>query len=335
MTPIRRKLVIVLAIGAPILLALLYGAAWTILADRWRAGLASWIAAQAENGWTVTTGDMAVTGFPGPIRLTLAQPALRDALGNAWRGPPLTLSISLWRPLTPGFTAAGTHRIVLAGATPVEIVAGGLTGTVTIADRRPVALSAKGENLSGPGIALAGLSLEIDRPPPIADAPVPTLATARLDLDRLTLPPGFPLPLDQTVNAVHVASRLRGAWPDGKGRDALATWRDGGGTIDLDSFDIAWPPLDVAGNATLALDGDLQPELAGTVDVRGGGDAVDRAVAAHMMDKNGAIIAKLALTIASKPTGDGGTAARVPISVQKRVLSLGPVPVWQVPEVTW
>jgi hypothetical protein len=323
------------AAGWVLLLAITYTFSWQALANHWRADIAAWAKAQAGAGWTVATGAIATSGFPGPIRLTLAQPSAADAAGDAWQGPPVTVTFDPWHPGKPRFAGPGAQRFAFAGHPGIEIDAQSLDGTITLADGQPAELDLTARSVAAGDVTLEGLTVELRRPPAEPDATVPTRLAAAIGLDRLTVPKGTANLLDPTIATAHLALRLRGPWPAGTHADALTAWRDGGGTIELDSFDFDWPPLAAAGDATVALDATLQPELAGTVTVRGGAAVIDRAAQAGMMDKDGANIAKLALLLASKPAGDGTGAAKLAVSVQKRVLSVGPVPLLQLPEVTW
>ena len=332
--PFRNPLV-VLALVLILLLAAGYSLTWELVARQWQRGIDAWIKAQAAAGWTITTGDIKTGGFPGPVRLTLGQPSARRADGLSWQGPAATLEIAPWLPEKPRFTAPGEHHFTPSGGAPIAITAEQLAGQVTVAQGKPVALAVTGQNLSGLGLALAGLNVELSRPAPDPKETVPTQVSALIGLDRLTLPDQINLPFDKMISGAHLALRWRGAIPAGPRADALAQWRDGGGTVEIDSFDLAWPPLALAGDATLALDKDLQPELAGTVVVQGGPATIDRAAKAGMIDKGGANVAKIALMLASKPVNDGTDAVKIAVAIQNRVLSVGPAPIWQVPPVTW
>jgi len=338
-TPTRRNRLILSAAGALVLLAAAYSAGWQVLVDRWRAGIAAWTEAQSASGRTVSTGAIAVSGFPLALRLTLAEPRAKDAAGNEWVGPPLTMTVTPFRPLEPEIDAPGTHHLTLVGHAPVEISAATLTGRLTVERGKPVALNAVAGTVVGMGMTLEGLTVDVSRPhvePGAApDAASPIALTAVIGLDRLTLPEDLHLPFDRTVASAHLALRLRGTFPTGPVVPALTAWRDGGGTIEIDSIDLNWPPLSLAGEATIALDGALQPEFAGTIRLRGAVEAVDRAQAAGMVDKDAATVTKLALRLATQRTADGAKETKIAIGIQNRVLSVGPVPLLQMPEVTW
>jgi hypothetical protein len=331
----RNRLIVAVAVPL-VLVAIIYAIVWQALADRWRTGMAQWIASAAASGWTISTGAVTVSGFPGALRLSLLEPMAADAAGNRWQGPPAAILVSPFEPLTPRFEAPGRHLIAMSGRAPIEITAESLGGRLAIEHGTPIGLWLAGTKLAGLGMALEGLTLEAHRPPaPTAEGQIPIALAATLGLDRLTVPETLRVPFGRTVVAAHLAIRLRGDLPKGATASALAEWRDGGGTLEIDSLDIGWPPMAAAGNATVALDKSLQPELAGTVTVRGGGGVIDRAGAAGMIKPEAAVVAKLALAAASKPAGDGAPEAKVAIGIQNRVLSVGSVPVLQLPEVTW
>ena len=291
----------------------------------------------AASGWTATTGPLAISGFPGPIRIALPTPALSDAAGNGWTGPSATILVSPWAPLDPGFAAPGTHRFVLAGHGPVELAAGTWTGRVAVEGGKPVAIEMTLTDVGAAGLRAATAALTIRRlasPAAGRDAVAPVLA-ATIAVTSLTVPEGWAPALDQTMTNASLSLRLRGAVTAGPAASALAAWRDAGGTIEIDSVDFAWPPMWANGNATLALDRDLQPELAGTFAMRGLAAAIDRAGSQGLVPPAAAITAKLALGLTATQGSDGAAENKLAVTVQDRVLSVGPVPLLNMPEVKW
>ena len=80
-----------------------------------------------------------------------------------------------------------------------------------------------------------------------------------LQVTQVTLPaavPGF----GDTLSGFSFAALIKGALPPGPFAQALAQWRDGGGTIDLQSVRVRWGSLLLDASGTLALDSSLQPE---------------------------------------------------------------------------
>ncbi len=316
--------------------AALYVAWWHILADQWQNGIDRWTESVASKGWTVSTGARSVSGFPGAIRLDLATPQAHDVAGNAWSGPPSALLISPLAPFDPRFEAPGTHHVTLAGRAPVDVTADSVTGAVSVANGRPVALTVEARHAAAGNLLLDALHLDLHAlaaaPQEAGTAPVLALVAG---IEGLALPDGTVPVLERTVAAAHVAMRLRGSVPAGPPREALAAWRDAGGTVEIDSLDLDWPPIACAGNATLALDKALQPELAGSFIFRGLPAAIDHAVALDLMKPPAALAAKVVLALAAREGADGQPENKVAVAVQNRLLSVGPIKLLQLPEVAW
>jgi hypothetical protein len=330
--PIRIAL---LSAAALVVLAALYTAWWFTLADKWRDGITRWTAAMEAQGWTVATGDLAISGFPGALRIAVPTPKMIDKAGNGWTGPAATLAVSPFAPLDPRFAASGHHLFALAGHAPVDIEADSLTGHLTAARGGPRAITVEARQITTGAVILDGFRVEahkLDAPPADGNAPV---LSATAEIDRLALPEGAVPMLDHTLSVAHLALRLRGAIPSGPPKEALAAWRDAGGTVEIDSLDLDWPPLAGAGSATLALDKGLQPELAGSVTLRGLTTLVDRMVQVGMMKPGPAVAAKVVLSLAAHDGPDGMPENKVAVTLQNRVLSLGPAKVMELPEVEW
>jgi len=326
----------VVALAAAAAVAALYAAWWFFLADRWQVGIGRWTASVAAKGWTVSTGAVTRSGFPGAIRLDLAAPEAHDAAGNSWAGPPSALSISPFAPLDPRFVASGTHQFAPAGWPPLAVAADTVIGHVEVAHGEPAALILEARHAAAGAVVLDALHLDLHRlaAPGASDATAPVLALV-IGIDGLALPEGTAPVLDRTIASAHLALRLRGRIPPGAPKDALAAWRDAGGTLEIDSLDLDWPPITTAGSATLALDKDMQPELAGGFTVRGLPAAIDHAVEIKLMKPGAAIAAKVVLGLAAKESPDGQPENKVAVTLQGRLLSLGPIKLLQAPEIQW
>lgn len=337
MTRIGRIRIAASAGGVLALLAVLYGVWWQALADRWRTGIATWTESLAASGWTAATGPLSVSGFPGPIRIALPAPALTDSAGNGWSGPPTAIIVAPWAPVDPRFAAPGPHRFTLAGHAPVELSAEALTGRIAVEHGRPVALDLSLTRAGAAGLTVDTATLSAKRlAQPVAspDSVAPVLA-ATLTIAGLTVPEGWAPAMDRTLTNGSLSLRLRGAPSAGPLVPALAAWREAGGTVEIDALDFSWPPLWANGNATLALDRDLQPELAGTFTIRGLAAAIDRAGAQGLVPPAAAITAKIALGLTATTTNDGATENKLAVTVQDRMLSVGPVPLIVLPPVKW
>ena len=131
-------------------------------------------------------------------------------------------------------------------------------------------------------------------------------------------------------------AQLRGP-VDGKGPlEALKAWRDAGGTLELRHFALDWGPLQISGNATLALDPNLQPEGAGTGEIRGFAETVDALVGQGLVKPDSGALAKAALGLLAKtPPGGGAKVLSIPLSIQRQTLYAGPFGLMKLPTIKW
>jgi hypothetical protein len=117
---------------------------------------------------------------------------------------------------------------------------------------------------------------------------------------------------------------------------AVEAWRDAGGTIDISRLEIAWGPVRMVGDGTVALDAGLQPEGALSVRISGLDEILTAMERAAMIDARTAAIARITLAVLTRPSEDGGPAqARLPLTIQDRQLSVGPVKLLELPQIRW
>src|SRR5260221_522214 len=141
---------------------------------------------------------------------------------------------------------------------------------------------------------------------------------------------GFP-----TSFRVTLAGAVKGAVPPGQLRQALATWRDDGGTIELEEGALRWGSLAASANGTLALDAALQPIGALTATIENHNAVIDAAVAGGTLRADDANLAKVLLGLMAKPGADGKKRLTLPVTLQNRRLYLGPAQIAVLPAITW
>ena len=118
-------------------------------------------------------------------------------------------------------------------------------------------------------------------------------------------------------------------------KDALTAWRDAGGVVELNGFAFTQGPLAVTGNATLALDAELQPEGAGTITTTGLSEALEILIRDGLIPADRALIARTTAKALEKPGPDGRPQATVGLSLQNRTVSFGPVPLFALQPIEW
>jgi hypothetical protein len=91
----------------------------------------------------------------------------------------------------------------------------------------------------------------------------------------------------------------------------------------------------MSGSGTVALDHRLQPEGAFSLKFQGGGETLDALAGGGWMEADDAGIAKLGLTLLARRGADGAPEINVPLTLQDRQLSAGPVTLMTLPEIVW
>jgi hypothetical protein len=155
-----------------------------------------------------------------------------------------------------------------------------------------------------------------------------------LNAGDVVLPRWLELPLGHAVRSVVAEGTVQGPlalapWPE-----ALLRWRDAGGVLDIAVLEAEYGPLTLAGSGTLALDAAGQPVGAFATRTSGLFGAIDRLHAGGYMSQGEALVAKLALNLLAG-TPDRQAPLPLPLTLQDRVLSVGPVALMTLPEIDW
>ena len=328
-----------------------YGTFWFIEAGVVRNGLADWTAGARAEGFIVAYGTPRLSGFPFSIAVHLDQPAITAPEGRwRWTGEAVEADVRPWafrhvtvHPLgrqEVGLLRAGETALVSASAAKATAVVdvderGRLTqGSF---DAEDLSLEAAGAaaaaSVHSVHLALAGIG---GAAAPAQGPALPQTAALALDLEGITLPAAEAGLLGPKLGPLTAEAQLRGP-VDGKGPiEAIKAWRDAGGTLELKHFSLDWGPLQISGNATLALDPNLQPEGAGTGEIRGFAETVDALVGQGLVRPDAGALAKAAFGLLAKtPPGGGAKVLSIPLSIQRQTLYAGPFGLMKVPTIKW
>ncbi len=345
--------IIALGGGALAVLAICYGIAWFVIADRLRNGIDRWVADRRADGWTAEHGDIAISGFPLTWRARVMKPRLVQSKRRPhflWSGPSFDMTWVPWQTRDIDFRTTGTHRLGL-GSTE-EALAIPLTMT-----------QASGRLSFAPSGGLSTVAFRIDEASfPARDGETVKVSriTNRFDsnssgdnipADELRLKPAFRIDttlsglvlpaaskpaLGQTVDTIELRGTLLGELPPGNLREVASRWRDGGGTLEIERIDLRWSALQVIADGTMALDRTLQPVGALTARITGYDQTMDRLVAARIVRPGEALLAKFALGALARDPGNGGPPElKASVSIQDGWIYLGPVKLLPAPRVSW
>ena len=116
---------------------------------------------------------------------------------------------------------------------------------------------------------------------------------------------------------------------------ALSAWREAGGKVELRQLAVHWGDVDLAGEGTLTLDANLQPQAAFSGRIRGWGALLDDFVQAGSITPEQANYYRLGLGLLTRTADDGKSELKAPITLQNEQISLGPARIAKIPVITW
>jgi hypothetical protein len=333
---------IFLAAALALVLLAGYAAYWFYVAAQLDKGIDDWVTLQRRRGLTVEFEHRPIGGFPLAFRITFRRPHIAGAFagqGFDWHGPDVEGSVSPIDLHGMTFSAPGHHAIDL-GAGPAALDAkdlkmrfglddfGQLSSlAATFADLK-VALPDGRTVAAAAGDASLGLA-----PPPKADTdPLLQFAASARDLK---LPEGTVLLTGDPLGEARLAGTVKGPMPIAPLRQALASWRDAGGTVEVTDFALAQATLALSGSATVALDESLQPIVAANLKARGLPATIDLLASQKRIYPEDALKMKLFVKGAERDTKDGYKEVATGLTIQAGYLAWGPFKLAKVPPIPW
>ncbi|MGH7045529.1 MAG: DUF2125 domain-containing protein [Stellaceae bacterium] len=341
----RRSTRLALA-GLLLLLVLfgLYAAYWRIAAARIADGIVAWQQSARARRIDASWRELHIGGFPFEFRVVLDNAELRD--GRLRPAPELHLPVLTgtarvwgfadWRLAAPKGLAAGLAGAESRHPTPL-LTAQTALGSASFAAQGGGWLWLRLKHVvaeAGARIPIADADAWITLPPaPPRTHTEPGFGLA-LDLRQLDLP-GPPGILGATIDELAISAILEGTLPNGPLPQALAAWRDAGGTVELDHLRLRWGGVGVTASGTLALDQNLQPIAAFSGGIEGFRTILSALVAAGRLGTEEAALAQIALSALAKPGADGKPQIRTAFTIQDGKMFLGPVQLGDAPRIEW
>ena len=321
-----------------------YTAYWFLVAGRIEAGILDWAQSQRADKIDLSWQKMRVSGYPVTFRVDLGSAALRDGAVTpspelhvpALSGTARPWDFADWRLAAPeGFTA---DLAAAGGGAPAKLIAqtadgvvaieteGGWTLWLTLGDIRVEA---------GAPVLVGSAHATLTVPPGPSRGHADPMTALAVEASQIKLPLG-----DRAVRGQNRRTRFRrdskrAPSRAGKLADAVAAWRDAGGTIELDNLRLKWGALDATATGTIALDQELQPTGGFSGAIQGYDQILTALVQNGQMRASDAGLARIALTMLAKAGPDGKPEIRTAFTIQNGQMFLGPAKLGRVPRITW
>jgi hypothetical protein len=331
---------------AVLVLLVLFGAYavyWWVVAGQIADGLVAWRQSEKTHKIDASWQSLRVAGFPFAFRVEIRNATFRD---RAWNpGPELKLArlngtVRPWDFDAWHLAASDGLSADLApsgGRPALRLAAKSGEGTVAPGSQGVTSIWMKLRDISGEAgaripVKSADAWITLPAKPAHKDTdPSLGLAVAMRQVGVSTPPAEFGKIIDELALGV----TLKGAVPEGPLPQAVAAWRDAGGTIEVDNLHLQWGGLGVSANGTFALDQRLQPVAAFASGIEGFGAILTALVAADQMTPEQASLVQIALNMLAKPGPDGKPQLTAPFTIQDGKMYLGPARLGSAPRIVW
>jgi hypothetical protein len=320
-----------------------YSAYWWMVAGRLSDGLDAWIAAERLAGLVIDTDRTPIGGYPFTFRATFRHPHVSGQLAGRpidWQGADVEAWLWPFGLRSLHLTTTGDHRVAIGAdqaAIHVEtlnavlhfdprgqvsgVAAESGAASITLPGNRAIVFQSASASFAGPA-----MPPQSDRDP---------LLQFSLSAAALKLPADVQLLTANPVDTLAVQGTVKGPMPQAPLRQALASWRDAGGIVEISAFSAAQDPLAVSGSATIALDADLQPIIAANLAAKGLGPTVDLLAQQKRIAGNDVMKAKLFIAATEQNAADGGKQVTSGLTIQNGFLYLGPFKVARIAKIEW
>jgi hypothetical protein len=328
-----------LLIGALLAFIAGYVVFWFITAQTVKADVGTWIATKNASGYRVSTAGYRVSGFPSTLILTIDQMKIaKPAAGWAWSAPKVLVFVQPWNLHHIIVDFGKEQRFAVAfGAVRQGFALHAVNAKASALLGKNFHIAALDSILAGAKISMnGGAVLDIgemqahartnkgqDAAQPAGSVEIAVFAK------NVTLPAGMGGLMGRGVKSFAIEATAPPPLPSGL--DALGTWRQDGGTIKIDHFDLDWGALTIAGSGTATLDKEMRPEAAFTTTVGGYDQAIDALVAAGELKAVNGVRAKIVLGLLARRGKNGERELEIPLTAEDGRLYAGPVALASLP----
>jgi hypothetical protein len=320
---------------------------WMLAANRITKRFDEWRAAQAEAGVAIGYSAFEVKGWPFGWRAIVESPSAQGsgAAQWAWSGERLVASVDPRDLSRVALRLPGEQKARFGAgdlATDLALRAADPQGFLVFDDRGRVdRLDLEFEaaelhtNFTAEPLAARRIALTLapHRPADVTHETDTLDLSLRANAVRLPAPAPALAALGRDIAAVELDARVQGKITGGRLADALAAWRDDGGTLDVRRIAVSWGPLYLAGDGTLALDEQNRPMGAASARIAGYGETIDALAQAGAIEPTAGALAKMGMNFLGRidPLAGNRRTVTVPISAQDGIVSVERFKLFRVP----
>jgi len=318
---------LIVIVAAVVLAIVAWTGFWFYAADRVERTLQTWTTDAGAGGAVLSYDGLKIDGYPFRLQVRLTAPRVTWPVRPGrpeWQAEQLAAIVHPWNYRHIIFDLAGGHRLA------VDLQGRRRQLTLEIGEGLASFLGDPGrpERLS---IDLREAALSLDDAPVVEAARVqlhlrPGREDGQIDLaasfsNAMLQPPPTPA-LGTAPAGAEVQGTFSGPLSDAALPEALAQWRDAGGSLELQRLQLEWGELNASLKGALALDPALRPAGTLTARIRGHEELLDAAVASGQLPADMAPAARTALGLLAVA---GGGVLAVPLTLQDGRVYLGPV----------
>ncbi len=335
-----RPIQILIAAGS--LLVVLLGAYtvfWYVSVSGIQKGLERWASDHRQKGFRLSLGHPILSGFPFQVHINFEKV---DMAGpeNSWRwiAPPIIARVRPWDPHVILIKAPGVHTVKVLKDTRIfqlkEAVAHfnllpGKLGTGAIRLSGIKVTSPVSAKMTAQSVVI---KVKMGAKVQTKNNILQNNTALTLDVRDLSIPKVGGQDLKNNISRFFINALVIGDVPFSNTlTGTLNAWRERGGSIDIHTLGLDWEALSLRANGTLALDKTLQPQGAMSVEIEGLEPTLHALINAGVIDARTAFAAKFA----NRTFSIGKSKVRLPLSVQKQRLYIGPVPVQRFRPIRW
>ena len=343
------------------IIAVIYTIFWHSMAVYLENSIDDWRSYKTDQGVESSYSMIEVGGFPLNFNIRINNPRLQAplaAIGTGeinkikkwiWEGNHLIVKLRPWNFNIITFDLSGSNRFLLRGKNVIYDFAS-KTKLINIDSKmsqgawpKKIMIRLEGmqlsEKISKSDISIKSalfstqIVLNEDTRDSVTKKNLNRVLQVRLE--DLYLPKKLRWPPDSHVKKLSMKLNIFENLDLILNKKNLKKWRDAGGIIDINLFEAVFGELKTHATGTLALDQDLQPLLAMTANFEGIVPLIDKLTVLGHIRTNTAMIAKIIFGGLAERLGNERSSIGLPLTIQNRNLSVGPISVFTLPFINW